>query len=109
MLSVELGLGHEVLQLHARARLARFGAVIGLAFQLADDLLDLRADAETMGKATGKDAGRGKGTLVSLNGDAWAERRLTELVAEAEALLSPFGARAATLIAAARFVASRQN
>ena len=92
-----------------RARLARFGAVIGLAFQLADDLLDLRADAETMGKATGKDAGRGKGTLVSLNGDAWAERRLTELVAEAEALLSPFGARAATLIAAARFVASRQN
>lgn len=92
-----------------RARLARFGAVIGLAFQLADDLLDLRADAETMGKATGKDAGRGKGTLVSLNGDAWAERRLTELVEEAEALLSPFGARAATLIAAARFVASREN
>lgn len=92
-----------------RARLARFGAVIGLAFQLADDLLDLRADAETMGKATGKDAGRGKGTLVSLNGADWAERRLSELVAEAEALLSPFGARAATLIAAARFVASREN
>ncbi|MEO1990026.1 MAG: polyprenyl synthetase family protein [Martelella sp.] len=92
-----------------RARLARFGAVIGLAFQLADDLLDLRADAETMGKATGKDAGRGKGTLVSLHGPAWAERRLSELVAEAEALLSPFGARAATLIAAARFVASREN
>ncbi|MAU20054.1 MAG: farnesyl-diphosphate synthase [Martelella sp.] len=93
----------------ARARLARFGAVIGLAFQLADDLLDLRADAETMGKATGKDAGRGKGTLVSLHGTDWAERRLSELVEEAEALLSPFGARAATLIAAARFVASREN
>ena len=46
---------------------------------LADDLLDLRADAETMGKATGKDAGRGKGTLVSLHGPAWAERRLSEL------------------------------
>ncbi|MCD1634099.1 polyprenyl synthetase family protein [Martelella mediterranea] len=92
-----------------RARLARFGAAIGLAFQLADDLLDLRADAETMGKATGKDAGRGKGTLVSLHGTDWAERRLSELVEEAEALLAPFGARAATLIAAARFVASRQN
>ena len=92
-----------------RARLARFGAVIGLAFQLADDLLDLRADAETMGKATGKDAGRGKGTLVSLHGEDWAERRLSELVAEAEALLAPFGTRAETLIAAARFVASREN
>ncbi|WP_180899298.1 polyprenyl synthetase family protein [Martelella soudanensis] len=92
-----------------RARLARFGAVIGLAFQLADDLLDLRADAATMGKATGKDAGRGKGTLVSLHGEAWAERRLSELVDEAETLLAPFGARAATLIAAARFVASREN
>lgn len=93
----------------ARARLSRFGAVIGLAFQLADDLLDLRADAATMGKATGKDAGRGKGTLVSLHGEAWAQTRLGELVAEAGALLAPFGEKAATLNAAARFVASREN
>ena len=92
-----------------RARLSRFGAVIGLAFQLADDLLDLRADAETMGKATGKDAGRGKGTLVSLHGEAWAERRLSALVSEAETLLAPFAGRAETLIAAARFVASRDS
>ncbi|QQM30361.1 polyprenyl synthetase family protein [Martelella lutilitoris] len=92
-----------------RRRLHRYGAVIGLAFQLADDLLDLTADAETMGKATGKDAGRGKGTLVALHGPEWAERRLGELVAEAESLLSPFGAKAETLVEAAHFVARRKN
>ena len=92
-----------------RQRLSRFGAIIGLAFQLADDLLDLTADAETMGKATGKDAGRGKGTLVSLKGPAWAETRLKELVDEAEELLSPFGEKAETLTEAARFVATREN
>ena len=92
-----------------RERLSRFGAVIGLAFQLADDLLDLTADAATMGKATGKDAGRGKGTLVSLHGTEWAEMRLAELVADAETLLAPFGDDAEVLIEAARFVATREN
>nr|WP_272213543.1 polyprenyl synthetase family protein [Marinicella sp. W31]MDC2879501.1 polyprenyl synthetase family protein [Marinicella sp. W31] len=92
-----------------RARLHRYGAVVGLAFQLADDLLDLTADAETMGKATGKDAGRGKGTLVALHGPEWAENRLGELVHEAETLLSPFDEKAETLVEAARFVAQRRN
>ncbi|AMM85839.1 polyprenyl synthetase family protein [Martelella sp. AD-3] len=92
-----------------RVRLHRYGAVIGLAFQLSDDLLDLTADAQTMGKATGKDAGRGKGTLVALHGPEWAEKRLGELVAEAEELLSPFGEKAETLVEAARFVARRRH
>ena len=92
-----------------RARLRAFGEKIGLAFQLADDLLDLTADAETMGKATGKDAARGKGTLVALNGQTWAEDRLEQLVAEAEALLAPYGVRSAILVEAARFIANRRS
>ncbi|WVT73102.1 farnesyl diphosphate synthase [Sinorhizobium chiapasense] len=92
-----------------RARLRSFGEKIGLAFQLADDLLDLTADAATMGKATGKDAARGKGTLVALHGQAWAEERLEQLVAEAEALLTPYGERSAILVETARFIANRRS
>jgi farnesyl diphosphate synthase len=92
-----------------RRLMRTYGETIGLAFQLADDLLDLTADATTMGKATGKDAARGKGTLVSLRGQAWAEMELARLVDEAAALLAPFGASADTLIETARFVAERKN
>ena len=92
-----------------RQRLVAYGEKIGLAFQLADDLLDLTADAETMGKATGKDAARGKGTLVALHGMVWAEQRLEELVADAEAILAPYGEKAAILVETARFVANRKS
>ena len=92
-----------------RQRLRLFGEKIGLAFQLADDLLDLTADAATMGKATGKDAARGKGTLVALRGEDWARRKLQEQVAEASELLAPYGEKAAILIAAARFIAERKS
>jgi farnesyl diphosphate synthase len=92
-----------------RARLRRFGEIIGLAFQLADDVLDVTADAETMGKATGKDADRGKATLVGRNGLDWAEARLDQLVAEAIDTLAPYGDKAEILKAAARFVANRKS
>ncbi len=92
-----------------RERLAEFGSAIGLAFQLADDLLDLTSDAAQMGKATGKDAAAGKATLVALNGNEWACRQLDGLVAQAIALLEPYGARAAILVAAARFSAARRS
>jgi farnesyl diphosphate synthase len=92
-----------------RLTLRRYGETVGLAFQIADDLLDLTADAATMGKATGKDADRGKATLVARRGQAWAENRLRELVAEAEALLAPFGQRAGILIETAHFIANRRN
>ncbi|MDX3927541.1 MAG: polyprenyl synthetase family protein [Shinella sp.] len=92
-----------------RRSLRRYGETIGLAFQLADDLLDLTADSRTMGKATGKDAARGKGTLVALHGQEWAERRLKDLVAEAEGLLTPFGEKAAILVETAHFVANRRS
>lgn len=90
-----------------RERLSEFGAAIGLAFQLADDLLDRTASAETMGKATGKDADAGKGTLVGLHGENWARSQLAGLVEQAEDLLAPYGAQAEVLRQAARFVAER--
>jgi len=92
-----------------RRALRRYGETVGLAFQIADDLLDLTADAATMGKATGKDAERGKATLVSRRGQAWAEDRLQALVTEAEALLAPFSHRAGILIETAHFIANRRN
>ncbi|EHS50777.1 Polyprenyl synthetase [Rhizobium sp. PDO1-076] len=92
-----------------RARIRRFGEVIGRAFQLADDLLDLTSDTATLGKAAGKDAAKGKGTLVALKGQEWAEAELTRLVCEAHEILSPYGSAAAPLAEAARFIAQRKN
>lgn len=92
-----------------RERLAEFGSAIGLAFQIADDLLDMTADAKRMGKATGKDAARGKATLPSLHGEAWARKQLSGLVRQAEDLLEPFGDKAKTLVETAEFVAARQS
>jgi farnesyl diphosphate synthase len=92
-----------------RGRMVRFGEIIGLAFQLRDDLLDLVADSVTLGKAAGKDAARGKATLPAIRGIAWTESRLAGLVTEAQALLSPYGARAAELVKLAAYVASREK
>ena len=92
-----------------RDRLSEFGQAIGLAFQLADDLLDLNADAATVGKATGKDAEAGKATLIALHGEDWARTQLKGLVVQALDLITPYGDKAALLGAAARFVASRSR
>lgn len=92
-----------------RERLAAFGEAIGLAFQLADDLLDLTADSGAMGKATGKDAAAGKATLAALHGVEWARRQLAGLVEQAQDLLAAHGDEAALLRAAARFVAERRS
>jgi farnesyl diphosphate synthase len=87
--------------------LDRYGSAVGQAFQIADDLLDLEGDPVTLGKATGKDAAAHKATLVAVLGAHGARARLQALLAEAEAALIPFGTKAQTLTAAARFVASR--
>ncbi len=92
-----------------RERLAEFGSAIGLAFQLADDLLDVTGDAAQMGKATGKDDGAGKATLVALHGQDWTRRQLRGLVEQARTLLEPFGDRAGLLVEAASFVAERRR
>ncbi|MEM6462704.1 MAG: polyprenyl synthetase family protein [Pseudomonadota bacterium] len=92
-----------------RTALRRFGEAIGLAFQLADDLLDVTAESETMGKATGKDAAHNKATLVALHGTDWARSQLDGLVSEASTLLDRFGDKGTILKSAARFVARRDH
>jgi len=93
----------------AHARMNRYGTAIGQAFQIADDLLDVEGDTKTLGKAAGKDAAAGKATLVATLGVEGARTRLKELVAEADATLAPFGAKADILRAAARFIAERRT
>lgn len=90
-------------------RFGRFGDIIGLAFQLADDLLDVTATESEMGKAVAKDAAHGKGTLVARLGIDAVRTELDRLVTEATDLLAPWGTRSATLAAAAHFVAERRR
>ena len=93
----------------ASAAIDRYGAIVGQAFQIADDLLDVEGDAATVGKATGKDAAVNKGTFVSVLGLDQAKARLKTLVVEAEQALSTFGSDGDVLKMAARFVAERKT
>lgn len=91
------------------APLRAYARALGLAFQIADDILDVTGDAAKTGKRVGKDAEAGKATFVSLLGLAAAQAQAADLASQAEAALAPYGAAAANLIAAARFVISRDN
>ena len=89
--------------------LQTYARALGLAFQIADDVLDVTSDAATLGKATGKDADAGKATFVSLLGLDEAKRRADALVAEACDALSTYQSDADTLRDAARFVVARKT
>ena len=91
------------------APLKAYGDALGLAFQIADDILDETGDAASVGKAVGKDAAAGKATFVSLLGLDGAKRRAGELVDMACDALSPYADRANTLREAARFVIARDK
>jgi farnesyl diphosphate synthase len=92
-----------------RAPLRRYAAALGLAFQIADDILDVTGDEAKTGKRLHKDAEAGKATFVSLLGLEGARQRARDLVAEAEAALAPYGQGASNLRTAARFVVERQS
>ncbi len=92
-----------------RHALAAFGRDLGAAFQIADDLLDATASAETMGKATAKDAGAGKATLVGLLGIDRARLHAERLVAQARDHIEVFSDRADLLRALADYVIERRN
>ncbi len=92
-----------------RAPLAAYARALGLAFQIADDILDVEGSEQAAGKRLHKDAAAGKATFVSLLGLAGAKQRAAELVAEAEAALAPYGEKAETLRDAARYVIARDK
>ncbi|WP_243403690.1 polyprenyl synthetase family protein [Shimia abyssi] len=91
------------------APLKRYAADLGLAFQIADDILDIEGDAAKVGKAVGKDADAGKATFVSLLGLEGAKNRARVLIEDACDALAPYGGDAETLRDAARFVISRDS
>ena len=92
-----------------RDALAAYGRAFGLAFQIADDLLDAEGTEADLGKRVGKDADRGKLTFPTVIGVAASRERAEELAAEAVAALAPFGEPAASLITLARWIVSRRS
>jgi geranylgeranyl diphosphate synthase type II len=97
------GSGEQVSALDA------YGERLGMAFQIVDDLLDLRGDASTMGKKTGKDSERGKLTFPTLLGEAESRRRAEELTASACSSLALFGKKSQPLEALAKYVLERNH
>jgi farnesyl diphosphate synthase len=93
----------------ALGHLTAYAEAAGRAFQLADDLLDVTASPEALGKATGKDEDRGKQTLVSRIGVEASRRHLGTIVHDAITALTPFGPEADTLRETARYFATREN
>jgi geranylgeranyl pyrophosphate synthase len=92
-----------------RAALGKFGADIGLAFQIRDDILDVEGDPRILGKSAGADAAQRKPTYPSAAGLPTARTRASELRDLAIAALRPLGERGAALIELANFVVDRRS
>jgi farnesyl diphosphate synthase len=92
-----------------RAHLRAYSRDIGLAFQIADDLLDVTGDEDKAGKALRKDESQGKQTFVTLMGVDKAREQARALVDQAIAHLSSHGKEADTLRALARFIVERDR
>ncbi|MBI5165882.1 MAG: polyprenyl synthetase family protein [Magnetospirillum sp.] len=92
-----------------RQALRGYSHDMGLAFQIADDLLDVEGDADEVGKRVGKDDAAGKATFVSLLGIERARAQAAMLVDQACNHLEPFGDKAELLREAARYVVARRR
>ena len=107
--SCELGAIAGAASPEQRRALAAYGEALGLAFQIADDVLDVTASAATLGKTPGKDAAQGKLTYVAVHGLDAARAEGARQAALAQDALAPFGERAVELAALARFVVERRS
>ena len=92
-----------------RARLAEFGATLGVAFQIVDDILDVEGDPRLLGKTVGGDEARRKPTYPAVVGLPASYARAAELHAAALAALEPFGAPAALLRWLAGYIVDRSH
>jgi len=91
------------------ARLDLFGRKAGLAFQIADDVLDMTEDSAALGKTAGKDQATEKVTWPAVFGIEKSQRDAAQLIEEAFAALEPYGERADNLKAVARYLVERKN
>ena len=107
--SVEMGAALGRLPADGRAGLRAYARDIGLAFQIADDLLDVEGDETLAGKALRKDEGQGKQTFVTIMGTDKARAQARMLVDQACGHLAPYGEKADTLRALARFIVERDR
>lgn len=89
--------------------LAKYGINVGLAFQIADDILNVEGDRELMGKETGSDAVHDKLTYPSLLGLNLAKEKLAKYIDAAIASLSDFDERARPLLVIARYIMERKS
>jgi len=89
--------------------LAEYGINVGLAFQIADDILNVEGNRELMGKETGSDAAHNKLTYPSLLGMGKAKEKLAKYINAAEASLSGFDERARPLLVIARYIMERKS
>lgn len=91
------------------AALARYGRAIGLAFQIADDILDIEGDTELLGKTTGADEARGKVTYPAAVGLERSRQTANEMVNDALAALEGFDDRANPLRSLANYIITRKK
>jgi farnesyl diphosphate synthase len=107
--SVEAGAILARIPPEGRAPLRAYARDIGLAFQIADDIMDVEGDETLAGKALHKDEAAGKATFVTLMGLERAREQATALVEQAIGHLSSFGEEATLLRAIARYVVERDR
>lgn len=107
--SVEMGLVLGRVPVEGRTAMRAYARDIGLAFQIADDLLDVEGDEAAAGKALRKDAGQGKQTFVTLMGVEGARQQAAALVDQAVGHLAGYSAEAQTLRDLARFIVERDR
>jgi geranylgeranyl diphosphate synthase type II len=93
----------------AMERLTVYGRALGLAFQIVDDVLDITADLQTLGKDPGSDREAGKTTFVDLLGIDGARARAKTVMDDGIAALAPFGIKAEALRALARYTVERDR
>ena len=91
------------------AALTSYGEAVGLAFQIADDILDIEGTTEQLGKDAGSDQARGKATYPAIMGLAESKRRANELVGMALQSLAAFDEKAEPLREIARYIVARQS